>query len=136
MADVILNDANLDPGEGEPMDFLLNEEGDLAFINGDLVLVRGDAAVSQEIRIRVRTFAREWFLDLSRGIEKERVFGKPANPVDAQAAYRAEIRKARRVRIVEDVSMSYDSQERRLSLSYVALTVSGTTIQDSFSFQG
>lgn len=129
MATDTLNDKNLDPGEGEPRDFLLNEDGDLAFIGGDLVLVRGAAAIRQEARIRLQTWLGEWFLDISRGIDfRGRIFAKPADPVGAQAAFRAELRKVTGVTSVRDVSLNYDANERLLSLSFEVTTASGDTV--------
>lgn len=125
-----LNDTGLDAGTGVPMDLLLTDAGDLAFVNGDVVLVRGDAGVRQEARIRLSFWLGEWFLDLTAGIDfPNRVFTKPANPVGAQAAFRAELRKTTRVRAVQDVTLDFSGADRRLSLSFIASTVSGTTVE-------
>ena len=124
-----LNDANLDPGTGVAMDLLLGDDGDLAFSNGDVVLVRGDAGVRQEARIRLSFRLGEWFLDLTAGIDfPGRVFTKPANPVGAQSAFRAELRKTTRVRTVRDVLLDFSGADRRLTVSFNAATVDGTTV--------
>lgn len=125
-----LNDANLDPGTGVAMDLLLGDDGDLAFSNGDVVLVRGDAGVRQEARIRLSFWLGEWFLDLTAGIDfPGRVFTKPANPVGAQSAFRAELRKTTRVRTVRDVLLDFSGAERRLAVSFNVSTVDGTTVE-------
>ena len=125
-----LNDANVDPGTGVPMDLMCGDDGDLAFVNGDVPLVRGDTGVRQEARIRLSFWLGEWFLDLTAGIDfLGRVFTKPARPVSAQAAFRTELRKTTRVRSVQDVTLDFAGADRRLSLSFIASTVSGTTVE-------
>lgn len=129
-----LNDADLDTGTGVAMDLLLGPDGDLAFSNGDVVLVRGDAGVRQEARIRLSFWLGEWFLDLTAGIDfKGRVFTKPANPVSAQSAFRTELRRTTRVRAVRDVLLEFSGAERRLAVSFTALTVDGATVDGTVS---
>ncbi len=49
-------------------DLKLDNNGDLAIVNGDLVLTSGSDAIRQHIEQRLKTFLGEWFLDLSTGV--------------------------------------------------------------------
>lgn len=44
-------------------DLMLDADGDLAIVNGDLAFVTGAAAVAQACQIRLRTLAGEWVFD-------------------------------------------------------------------------
>lgn len=56
-------------------DFLMDASGDLAVVNGDFAVAGGDtdlvntAAVMQAIKIRVRFFLSEYYLDESIGVD-------------------------------------------------------------------
>lgn len=130
MADNSLNDTGLVPGTGTARDILLTPDGDLAFIGGDLVLARGDAAVAQEIAIRVRFFLGEWFLDNTAGIPYfEQVFVKPPNIERVRALLSQEIERVDGVARVEQVSIAFIGQDRRLEASYRAVLSSGQTVE-------
>lgn len=123
-----LNDI-VTPGVGDALDLLLGPDGDVAFMAGDLVLARGDVAVGQEASIRCQFWLGSWFLDLSAGVDFEgQVLTKPADPVGAAAAFRAELLRTTRVRAVESAVVELDSATRRLSLDYVISTLGGSTV--------
>jgi hypothetical protein len=42
---------------------------DIAFVDGDFVSVDGIEAIAQEIKIAIRNFKDDWFLDLDDGID-------------------------------------------------------------------
>src|SRR5687767_14640953 len=50
------------------MDIKIDSAGDLVIEDGDLVLVDGIEAIAQHIRIRLRFFRGEWFIDQRLGI--------------------------------------------------------------------
>lgn len=49
-------------------DLLLDAAGDLDLTTGDAQLVSDLVAIAQELRIRLRTFVGEYFLDTGRGL--------------------------------------------------------------------
>jgi hypothetical protein len=55
---------------GDPVrDFLLDDNGDMAVVNGDFATVSKRQAVVQGIKVRVRMFLGECFLDESQGVD-------------------------------------------------------------------
>jgi len=104
-------------------DFLQNEDGDLAVVNGDFATVGGPDAVPQGIRIRVRSQFGEMYLDGAQGVDWQgSILVKGANPV----VVRELIREA----IVDtpDVTAAVGTQvqitaDRQGSVSYTAATV-------------
>lgn len=129
MATDSLNDQGLDAGAGDAMDWLMDEDGDIAIVGGDFALVRGDAGVRQEAAIRLSWWLGEWFLDLTAGVDYEgRVLTKPPNIPQAQSTIRAELRKVTRVRSVQDVSVDLDMQTRNVSMEYAVTLLNGDTI--------
>lgn len=128
-----LNDTGLAPGTGTALDLLLGEDGDVAFLDGDMVLGSGVEATMQEIRMRCRFFRGESFVDITAGVGPEEVFSKPPNIPAAQAAFRREIMATTDVASVEEVKAEFFPEERRLALSYRATRVDGTVLTDTFS---
>jgi hypothetical protein len=49
-------------------DLLLSSTGDLDLTSGGAAFVAGLAAIGQAVRIRLRTFLGEYFLDVTRGL--------------------------------------------------------------------
>ncbi len=127
-----LNDTGLDTGTGEPQCLLLGPDGDFAFIGGSLVRARGTPALLQRVRVAVLLWLGEWFLDVSAGTDWRQVFeAKPPDPERAQGLLRTRILSVAGVRSVDSVSVSFDSAERRLSLSYTATGESGEALADT-----
>lgn len=50
------------------MDLKLDSNGDLDTTNGELSLVEGGERMAQQIKIRLRMFLGEWFLDQRQGM--------------------------------------------------------------------
>lgn len=130
MPDNSLNDANLEPGTGIARDLFLTEGGDLALLAGDLVLVRGREAIAQEIRIRLRFFLGEWFLDVLAGVDHfNQVLTKPPNLPRASDVLVRAIAATPGVASVEEVRLQFIGEDRRLEASYRALLESGETVE-------
>lgn len=124
-----LNDANLNPGTGPARGLLLNEDGDLAFSGGGMVVVRGVPAVLQEVRTRWRFWRGESFMDVTAGIDfRGEVFTKPPNLPAAQSAFRRELLAVREVESVQEVTAEYHPAERRLTLTFKATMTDGTAL--------
>lgn len=124
-----LNDENLDPGTGVARDLLLTPDGDLAFVAGDLVLVRGTQAIAQEIGIRLKFFLGEWFLDILAGVDYlNQVHTKPPDLPRAANVLAQEIAKTPGVAKVETVSPRFFGAERRMEVEYTVTLESGETL--------
>ncbi|MBN8472319.1 hypothetical protein JYJ95_37940 [Corallococcus exiguus] len=127
-----LNDTALNLGEGAARGWALSEDGDLAFVGGGAVLVRGAAAIAQECRLALLLVRGEWFLDVRDGVDYfGRVWVKPPNAEDASAAFRAALLSVPGVESVRQVQLSLNAAERRLSVSYAATATDGTQVADT-----
>lgn len=92
---------------------------ELVVQDGDLVLVRGVEAVRQAIEIRLRTFAGEWFLDLSRGLPYM-TDSKPVDLAQWRTRIREEIRGTLGVAEVPRVVVSFEGRTRLLKVDWQA----------------
>lgn len=104
-------------------DLKLDGDGDLAVESGDLALVGGADSVAQHIRIRVRFFLGEWFLDESRGVPYlQRVFVKAPRPGLVQSVLRKAIEGTPGVRSVTELDVSTDARTRKAVATWRATT--------------
>lgn len=117
-------------------DFALDSDGDMAVANGDRTTVAGAAAVAQAVKIKVRIFLGEIFLNQALGVDYlNKILIKNPDP----NVVRDEIR-ARLVSIA-DVTEVIGAQliqnpDRSASISYQIRTAySATPVTDSVSVQ-
>ena len=67
--------------------------GDLRVVNGVVAMVRGADAVAQEIRVRLRWWRGEWFLDRRRGVPYlDEILRDGATPATVRAVILKELR--------------------------------------------
>ena len=67
--------------------------GDLRVVNGVVAMVRGADAVAQEIRVRLRWWKGEWFLDRRRGVPYlDGILRDGATPATVRAVILAELK--------------------------------------------
>lgn len=64
--------------------FKLDENGDLILENGSFVMIEGDEELAQQARISIQTEKGEWFLDPEEGMDREPIFTKFFNEIDAK----------------------------------------------------
>ena len=114
------------------MDLQLDESGDLAIEDNDVVLIEGVAEVAQGVRQRLRTFLGEWFLDatiglpyfqsiLTKGVKLERI---------APHFKRAIIRSPGVTELIA-FDQELDRGTRRLSVKFDARAFDGSRFQGS-----
>src|SRR5262245_2547508 len=73
-------------------DFALDDDGDLAVVNGDFTTVSGRDATTQGVKIRVQTFRGEIWLDQDKGVDYfNAVFVKNADPLVVREQIKDEI---------------------------------------------
>lgn len=112
------------------MDLALDPNGDLAIAGGDLVLVRGADAVAQRIRIRLRLFLGEWFLDESAGLPYfERILGAKLGRQGLVSIVREELRRVRGVASIDSLTAEIDGRRARIAFRVTADT--GETVEGS-----
>lgn len=99
---------------------------DLLLVNGDLQITSGLDATAQRLRISLRFFLGDWFLDLSAGIPYfESVFIKnPSLPVVNYILTRAILRDAAVIQI-NKFDLDLDRASRVATVDFRADTVDG-----------
>ena len=123
------------------VDLLITADGDLAFLDGDLVLTTDNAtSLVQRLRMRLNIWKNEWIYDTTLGIDWWSYLGKPI----IKSAVDAEIK--RQILLESDIErfVTFNSTHDRANRSYVCafevLTSEGTTealayyLNDSFEY--
>lgn len=117
------------------MDLKLDSQGDLAIESGDLVILSGVDAIAQHLKIRLRFFLGEWFLNLDEGIPYfERVFVKSPNIPEIRALYRRAILTTPGVATIDDLTVDFDGSSRVLSVTFAGETDTGEPLDFSEDF--
>jgi len=102
--------------------------GDLRVVDGQLVLVEADDAIAQDLRVRLRWFRGEWFLDSRTGFPWfERVLGQKVTERVVEALLRKAITSTPGVVRVATLRVSIDRASRALTATFAAVTTSGQT---------
>jgi len=104
------------------MDFAL-QHGDLDLKYGDLVLCRDDKqAIAQNINIRLKTLAGEWFLDSSIGIPYlTQILGKKRRERLLQKLINDELKTIPGLSTIKDLELTDGQSERDLVIKFSAL---------------
>lgn len=118
-------------------DLLLEYDGqqpDLVVRGGELVLATGEEAIDQNLRLRLKFFLGEFFLDEAQGIPFYRdVFIKNPNTRLLRTIFTQAIETTTGIKSVDALELSIDTATRTLSLSFVAtMTTGGTLTYDPF----
>ena len=115
------------------MDLSLDIDGDLLINDtGDLVLIEGVDATAQHLKISLRFFQGEWFLDLRIGFPYfEEVLRKSPNLNVVRSLFRDAILETEKVVSVSDLTLDYDGTTRGLAVSFRAQTTEGPVEFDS-----
>lgn len=97
------------------IDFKLNEQHDIDFKNGDLVLISGAEKIRQQVEILLQTFLGEWFLDISHGIPYyEKILIKNANRAEIEAIIRDKLKGVEGVSSVPVFNIMINHPTRRI----------------------
>ena len=116
-------------GAAVARDLLLDDDGDLAFIDGDLALVSGLDAIRQDAACRLRFVRGEWFLAPSVGVEyHEAIFVKAPDLARVRAIFRRELLATPGIVSVESVDVALDAGTRKLTGSFRATADTGAII--------
>ncbi len=123
----------------DPIDILLDSDGDIDFTNGGEFSV-GVAAVAQGIRIAVLLVRGEWFLNLDAGvawyendsvIASQAILGQAFDELKVLAAMREAIEDVPGVASVATLTVEFNGATRAMSVAWRVLTEFGDTIADS-----
>jgi hypothetical protein len=117
-------------------DFKMDSDGDLDISNGELHIVEGREAVAQEVRIGLRFFLGEWFLETRIGIPYfTDIFKKSPNLGVIQDIFRRAIESVPGVKRVVDITLDFNATTRTLSLSFSAETTEDGEDDEPLLFQ-
>lgn len=100
-------------------DIALDENGDWEISGGDLQLIGDGPAIVQAVQIALEFFQGEWFLDVSAGIPWwQSVMIKNPNPNQLEGIFRSAILAVDGVQAINSLTLTYDSQQRTLTIDY------------------
>ena len=110
---------------------------DLLVQDADLRLVAGRSAVAQALSIGLQTAVGEWFLDLSVGMIDFSVWEqKPEQVAEVAARIKAHVLAHEAVTELRSWTGSFDGANRRLSVSFEAVTDDGVVALDTVPVGG
>ena len=112
-------------------DIALDTFGEVDFSpTGPHIITNADA-VAQHLRIRLRFFSGEWFLDTRIGIPYySQIFVKNPNLAAINTVYRRAIVSTPGVEKLERLDLNLDASTRKLSVSFSAKLVGETVARD------
>jgi hypothetical protein len=105
------------------------QAGDLDLSGHRLNLTTGEAAIEQNLRVRLLFFLGEWFLDRSQGIPYYRdVYVKAPDLLLLQHLFRTAILSTTGISTVNELTVSLDKSLRKLLLSFRATMDTGAVL--------
>lgn len=109
-------------------DLKLNESGDLEFIDGELTLFSDkDAFIAQSVKIRMKTFFGEWYLNNTLGVPYfQTILKKGVDKSVVDSLFRKVINETVGVKSITSFSSSIDNYT--YSLSFKFLSSEGTIL--------
>ena len=106
---------------------------DLLLVSSSIPLVGGTDAIAQHIRVRLRFFLAEWFLNKLEGLPYFRdVFIKNPSPSLITAVFRQVVLDTPGVEVISSFNLQVDSTIRTLDVEFVALLESGEVLSADF----
>ncbi len=105
-------------------------EGDLRVDAAALAMVEGGDAIAQEIRVRLRWWHGEWFLDTTQGTPYlEQLLGKGVTEPTIRTVLRKEIEQVPGVARVTSLEVSIDRATRYATVDLEVLTTEGDELE-------
>lgn len=110
------------------LDLLLDDNG-VVLRSGDWAFALDREGIQQRISQVLKTIAGEWFLDLDFGLPYfEQVLVKNPNLPSVQDLFRRALLSVKGVSSVERLTLSLDTTQRTLTVSWVVLTDLGLLV--------
>lgn len=117
-------------GIDDPVDFLLDADGDLDVSAGDVQLVSGIAGVSQSVRSHIQLVLGEWFLDESKGVDYYgQVLVRNPNLLVIGQLFREAILEAPFIGEITRLGIAFNKTTRSADVSWSAKTDFGVITQ-------
>jgi hypothetical protein len=105
------------------------QQPDLTIRNDELLLVEGEEAIEQQLRLRLKFFLGEHFLDERQGIPFYReVFVKNPNTRLLRTLFSDAVRTTPGITSVDKMDVAINAATRTLELSFVATMDTGATL--------
>jgi hypothetical protein len=109
------------------LDLKLNDDHDLDVTNYDLSTIDTLEYVAQKLRIKLKFFIAEWFLDTTKGMELfQIVFVKNPDFDLIASIFRNEIMSVPEVKSITEYAQEFDSKNRELTITFKVDTIYGT----------
>lgn len=112
------------------MDIALDPDtNDLLLTAGSPTLISGADAIAQQLRIRMRFFLGEWFLDTRLGIDYfGKILGKKRRKNLIDSIFRKVIITTPGVKSVDSFDQTFDGATRTLAISFKATSLNDDVI--------
>jgi len=108
---------------------------DLDVSTGDVEILTGREAVSQNLRIRLQFFLAEWFLDARIGIPYyEKILVKNPGTNVVRSIFRQAITTTPGIAELVSLATDYDGTTRTLSITFTAKTTDDEILEFSEEF--
>jgi hypothetical protein len=117
----------------------LNANNDLHFTsNGQLVLIEGvdsDEEILQRVRIRLKSFKGEWFVNSNYGLPYfDEILGSKNLDLNiVESILRSNIIAVKGIKELLESSIDYDADNRSILYTFNAATVNNTIITDNLT---
>jgi hypothetical protein len=112
------------------MDLALDTDGDLAIDAGDAYYLTGVDAIAQHIKIKLRFFLGDWFLNPDEGMPYyDTVLGVKNPSISAvRALFRKAIVSTPGIVELQNLTLDYDTSARTLAVDFTAKCSDGETL--------
>lgn len=118
----------------DKIDLKIGTDGDLELSATDLQFTSGVEAVAQGIRIRLRTFRNEWFLNLDTGVDWfGSILGQKYNATRVRSEIRDVILDTENDIEITRLDVDYNGQTREVTIGWEVRTTFGD-LSDSLEF--
>jgi len=105
------------------------QTGDLDLTGHRLNLITGEAAIEQQVRLRVRYFEGSWFLDERQGIPYFRSILIKAPDLElVESLFRTAIRGTPGISTVNSMELTLDTPTRALTVRFTATMDTGEVL--------
>lgn len=123
--------------ETDPIDLLLDEDGDLFVDSDGLHFSSGLTGVAQAVRIRLLLFREEWFLNLDVGVPYyQEILGEKINETLLRQRLVETIAGTPGVKEIISLGTSYNSKTRTILVTWAIRTEFGDTEPDTLNVGG
>lgn len=104
----------------DPLDIKLDSVGDIHVGASGMELIGGIDGVAQLVRIAIKLFRGEWFLNTEVGVPwYQRILGQKPTQAEVRAALLEEIKGIPGVLDVPQLSVAFDGTTRRMTATWV-----------------